>query len=86
MTAHDLHYLPSDWTVSFKVDCVWYYPFNLVFKKISKPDQAKIVVFHGRPRPLDVVVEGRARWGTASKFGFGPVDWVRSYWLEALLG
>lgn len=83
-TAHALHYLPEDWSISFKQGCVWYYPLNLVFRKIPEPAQARLVIFHGRPLPTDLVPEGNARWGTSHKFGFGPVDWVRRYWLNAL--
>ncbi|MEM6463882.1 MAG: glycosyltransferase [Pseudomonadota bacterium] len=77
-----LNYWPIDWTVSFKRHCLRYYPLNKVFPKIHEPDNAKIVVFHGKPRPIDVVHEGNDRWGTSRKFGHGPVDWVRNYWIK----
>jgi hypothetical protein len=74
-------YWPHHWTASFKWHCVRYYPFNRIFRKIREPRHAKIVVFHGSPRPIDVVPLGNYRWGTSRKFGYGPVDWVRKYWL-----
>jgi hypothetical protein len=79
----DLHYWPDGWAVSFRRSCLWYFPFNLVFK-VSRPKTAKIIVFHGIPRPVDVIQEGNARWGNYRKFGFGPVDWVRDYWQRGL--
>lgn len=78
----DRQYWPFDWTASFKWHCVSYYPLNLVFQKIREPERARIVVFHGTPRPIDVVPEGNYRWGTSRKFGYGPVPWVRDYWLR----
>lgn len=82
--ALELRYLPYSWFISFKRDCLWRWPLNMLFSRIPKPHNAKVVVFHGQPRPYDVVREGNERWGTRSKFGYGPVAWVRDYWLEAL--
>lgn len=79
-TCHRLSYLPHNWAVSFKKHCVRYYPFNLIFKKIGKPKKAKVVVFHGCPKPTDLIRDDHTRWGTRRKFGHGPVDWVKSYW------
>lgn len=81
-TVKDRHYWPFKWTASFKWHCVPYYPLNLVFPTIREPRKARIVVFHGKPRPIDVVPEGNYRWGTSRKFGYGPVPWVRDYWLR----
>jgi len=75
-------YWPSDWTVSFKRHLVPHYPLNLVLRRIREPRRARVVVFHGDPRPIDVVPLGDYRWGTARRFGHGPVDWVRDYWLR----
>ncbi len=75
-------YWPHAWTVSFKWHCVRYWPLSAMFPRVAEPTRAKIVVFHGRPRPIDVVPLGDYRWGTRRKFGFGPVPWVRDYWLR----
>jgi len=82
----DLHYLPYHSVVSFKRSCLWYYPLNRIFREVRKPEQAQIIIFHGRPRPHDLVQDGNARWGTRRKFGFGPVPWVKDYWLAGLRG
>jgi hypothetical protein len=75
-------YWPVEWTASFKRECVRYYPFNMVFKSIPEPKTATIVVFHGRPRPSDLIADGHYRWGAKRKFGFGPVPWVKRYWFD----
>jgi hypothetical protein len=80
--AKAVQFWPLDWTVSFKWHCVKYYPLNKLIPKIKEPSSAKIVVFHGKPRPIDVVPLGDYRWGTKRKFGHGPVDWVRDYWIR----
>ena len=83
-TAKDRHYWPHEWCVSFKRTCLWYYPFNLLFNKVPQPRKARIVVFHGNPRPVDLIHEGNFRWGTSRKFGFGSVKWVKDYWHSGL--
>ncbi|UDL94333.1 hypothetical protein LGH83_17745 [Lichenihabitans sp. PAMC28606] len=80
LAANNKHYWPSDWTVSFKRTCVWYYPLNLVFRRIRQPKRARVVIFHGSPRPWDLLGDAATRWGTSRKFGFGPVPWVQRYW------
>lgn len=75
-------YWPHSWTTSFKWHCVKYWPLSAVFPRIPEPKRARIVVFHGTPRPIDVVPLGDYRWGTSRKFGHGPVPWVRDYWLR----
>ena len=79
---NEVHDWPFEWTASFKWHCLKYYPLNRIMPKINRPQRAKVVVFHGNPRPIDVVPLGDYRWGTKRKFGFGPVDWVREYWLR----
>ncbi len=73
---------PFEWTASFKWHCLKYFPLNKVVPKIKEPRTAKVVVFHGSPGPIDIVPLGSYRWGTRRKFGYGPVDWVRQYWLR----
>jgi hypothetical protein len=81
-TAEQLRYLPHQFCVSFKRHCVAHYPLNLIFKTPRKPRRAPIVVFHGRPRPTDLLQAEGVRWGTKYRFGFEPVDWVQRYWEE----
>jgi len=78
--ANRLSYLPHHWAASFRRHCVHYYPLNLLFKRIGKPRRALVVVFHGRPKPADLIRDDNSRWGTSHKFGHGPVDWVKNYW------
>jgi hypothetical protein len=83
-TCHRLSYLPHNWAVSFKKHCVPYYPFNLLFKKVKPPGNTKLVIFHGRPKPTDLIRDDQSRWGTRRKFGHGPVDWIKKYWEAGL--
>lgn len=79
----DRSYWPTGFCVSFKRSCVRLYPFNLLFSKVRLPRQAKIVVFHGTPRPWETLVEPDERWGTRWRFGRGPIDWIVTYFAQA---
>lgn len=81
-TARNLRYLPQRFCVSFKRHCVAHYPLNLIFRRPSPPRRAPIVVFHGRPRPTDLLQAEGIRWGTKYRYGHEPVDWVQRYWQD----
>ncbi|CAN5660496.1 hypothetical protein BH23PSE1_BH23PSE1_09220 [soil metagenome] len=72
-------YLPYEWVQSFKNQAAWYWPLSLAFAP-RPPDDARILAFHGRPRPADLLGPPGKRWGTKRKFGFEPVPWVVDYW------
>lgn len=84
--AHDPHYLPEGFAVSFRRHCVPHYPLNYLFRKARKPREAALVVFHGVPKPIEVARDEAGAWGTKNRPGFGPVDWVRDYWRRGLEG
>ena len=72
-------YWPHDWVLSFKRHCIPYFPLNMVFTTVPKPERPSIVVFHGQPRPHEVSAPGDQRWGTSRRFGRGPVAWVQAH-------
>ena len=78
--AHEPHYLPARWTVSFKRHCMGFWPLNRIFRRIKRPKQAKIVVFHGYPHPDHLLGDATTRWGKGLKSGHGAVEWVKDYW------
>ncbi|SIQ86471.1 hypothetical protein SAMN05880561_105153 [Rhizobium sp. RU33A] len=79
----DRSYWPAGFCVSFKRSCVRLFPLNLLLPKVRRPQLAKIVVFHGKPRPWETLVEPGERWGTKRRFGKGPVAWIVSYFALA---
>jgi hypothetical protein len=54
-----LSYWPRGWCVSFRYGCVPRFPASL-FAAPKKPEDAKIIVFHGVPKPEEAL--GRAPW------------------------
>ena len=80
--AANHRYLPYDWCLSFKNHCLAPWPLNLVRPEARLPAGARIIVFHGKPRPIDVMGPDGLRWGSKRRSGDRPVPWVRDYWLR----
>ena len=80
--ADDMQFWPDGWVVSFKRNLLAYPLLNRFVPPSAPPAEAKIVAFHGVPRPIDVVPDKGQRWGTWSRYGKGAVPFVRAYWLK----
>lgn len=76
-------YWPAGFCVSFKRSCTKYFPINLLLPTIRQPRKARIIVFHGKPRPWETLVEKGQRWGSRRRFGIGPVPWITRYFSQA---
>lgn len=71
-----LKYWHSDWCVSFKRQCLRPFPLNF-FIEPKFPQNAKIVIFHGRPTPE------QALEGYCGKMGMRyvkPTKWISKFW------
>ncbi|NNE81325.1 MAG: hypothetical protein HKN18_13740 [Silicimonas sp.] len=73
---------PDGWITSFKRHLRRPPLVDLVLDHRKPDPNAKIVAFHGDPRPIDVVRKGNARWAKFPHAGRGPINWVRQYWLD----
>lgn len=87
--APQIKQIPNMWVVSFKKHChsetknhlgIWH---KLIRKGWVKPQgeaiiptDAKIILFHGKPDPIDVVNSPYGRWRKA--------PWIASYWKKVL--
>ena len=80
--AADLQFWPEGWIVSFKRNLLAYPIVNRFVPPAEPPMDAKVVAFHGVPRPIDVVADRGQRWGSWSRYGRGAVPFVRDYWLR----
>ena len=70
---------PDGWMTGFKRELL---PPRFGVRKgttVPKPPaEAKMLVFHGEPRPIDVVQNGV--WGKRFRYGQGPVPYLLEYW------
>jgi len=83
--AKEPHYFPSDWTVSFKRHLMRLGPHGGTLPSVRPPNPSvKAVIFHGYPHPDDLIRDDNSLWGKRSKWGFGPVQWVKDYWERGL--
>jgi len=66
---------PRSWCRSFKHDCL---PAQVLrpFKEARIPADAKVIVFHGDPKPPDAA---RGVW-PKNLIGLRPVRWIDEYW------
>ncbi len=78
-TAHargDLHYFPKTWVRSFKVDCM---PGGIMnwFATPRLPADARIVAFHGDPKPPDAA---RGHYPGKWYKHVRPTPWITDHW------
>lgn len=72
---HHLEYWNPTWCVSYKYHCLQKIPLAY-FKPPVKPDNAKIVVFHGEINPPDAINGGGGKWYRHVL----PSPWIKDAW------
>lgn len=74
----DIQYWPTDWLQSFK----YHLRRPLVVDRILHPKAptAKILCFHGLPRPIDLIDPPSGNWDKFPHYGRGQVPWMVDYW------
>lgn len=70
-------YWPDQWVRSFKRHCRPVFPLNLMLTP-RLPSDAKIIAFHGKPDPEDVIEGYRGR---RLHHHTKPTPWVSRHWL-----
>lgn len=80
--AEGLAFWPAGWVISFKRWLRQPIGLDLMLPPKEPPDSAKIIAFHGDPRPIALVPERTGFWDRFPHMGHGQVGWVRDYWLE----
>ena len=72
----NIKFWPDEWCKSFKIHCLPGGLLNLFFTP-KMPKGAKIIVFHGNPKPEDAIA---GKWpGSWRKF-LRKTPWVEKYW------
>ncbi|MBO9408317.1 hypothetical protein J7399_12830 [Shimia sp. R9_1] len=75
----DIQYWPDDWIQSFKYHLRQ--PLGVDRFKHPNPPSAKILCFHGIPRPIDLINPPRGNWDRFPHYGRGRVPWMVDYWV-----
>jgi hypothetical protein len=71
----ELTFWPGTWCRSFKHECLPAPPLRR-FRRATLPAGARIVVFHGHPKPPDAA---RGVWPEPRR-GLRPVPWIADHW------
>lgn len=78
--VREIRYWPQEWLVSFK----HHLRRPLVIDRFLPPrppaGDVRLLVFHGRPRPIDLIRPPKGNWDRFPHYGAGPVSWMRAYW------
>lgn len=76
----DICYWPSDWLISFKHHLRRPLVIDRFLPPPPPPPGVRCLVFHGRPRPMDLVRPPKGNWDRFPHHGSGPVSWMQAYW------
>lgn len=76
----DIRYWPQDWLVSFKYHLRRPLIVDRFLPPPPPPPGVRFLVFHGRPRPVDLVRPPQGNWDRFPHYGSGSVDWMCDYW------
>lgn len=73
-------YWPEGWVVSFK----YHARQPLLVDRFRPPKKpaapARVLAFHGKPRPIDLIEPPPGNWDIFPHYGSGKVDWMVEYW------
>lgn len=84
MAAHasSMAYWPHGWVISFKRWLRQPMGKDLFVAPRRPPPTAKVIAFHGTPRPGALLGAGLNFWDRFPHMGHGRVEWVADYWRE----
>ena len=75
LSKNVLSYWPEQWCRSFKRHCVK--PLSLLLARETEvPENARVIVFHGKPDPHEAMSGQSGKWYRR----FKPAHWIRQYW------
>lgn len=77
-----IRYWPQEWLVSFKYHLRRPLILDRFLSPAPPPAAARLLIFHGKPRPVDLVRPPKGNWDVFPHHGTGAVPWMRSYWKE----
>jgi hypothetical protein len=78
--ASSMAFWPVGWVISFKRWLRQPIGLDLFREPRRPPASAKVVAFHGTPRPADLLRPDGSRWDRLPHMGRGQVSWMLEYW------
>jgi hypothetical protein len=80
--ASSMDFWPRGWVISFKRHLRQPIGLDLFMAPKRPPADARVLAFHGAPRPADLLRPGRGLWDTPPHMGHGQVRWMVDYWVQ----
>jgi hypothetical protein len=78
----EIGFWPEGWVISFKRALRRPMLVDLLQEPRLPPATAKVLAFHGTPRPVDLIGQGKTFWDRFPHLGHGPVSWMVDYWRD----
>jgi hypothetical protein len=75
-----LKYWPQDWVISFKSHLRRPILIDRFLAPRRPQPPARLLAFHGKPRPVDLIFPKPGNWDVFPHYGSGAVDWMVDYW------
>lgn len=80
--AQPINYWPTEWLVSYKKHLRQPVLIDRFKEPKAPPENTRVLVFHGNPRPIDVILDSNGNLDKFPHYLSGPVSWARQYWIE----
>jgi len=77
-----MSYWPEPWVISFKYHLRRPLIVDRFLEPKAPPAGTKILAFHGRPRPIDLIHPPAGNWDRFPHHGSGTVSWMQDYWQQ----
>ena len=77
-----IDFWPDGWVISFKRLLRRPLGIDLFLPPRTPPETARVLAFHGTPRPIDLLGDGKRFWDRFPHMGNGPVSWMTDYWYD----
>lgn len=78
--AGQIGFWPQDWVRSYK----YHLRPPLLIDRFRGPKppgpEVRVICFHGRPRPIDLIRPPAGNWDVPPHYGSGRVPWMADYW------
>jgi hypothetical protein len=78
----DVRHWPENWVISYKIHLRQPVLIDRFKSPKIPPRTAKVLAFHGRPRPIDLIRPTGQNYDRAPHYGVKAVDWMQDYWRE----
>ena len=80
--ARSMAFFPPGWVLSFKRHLRRAVGLDLLLPPMEPPASARVLAFHGKPRPADLLHARAGFWDTFPHLGHGQVRWMAEYWVR----